>query len=94
MNREMLAAHATALESIAAAMAALAASIRSVAGEEPKGARSSDVTPQRCNGMEPHQCALSNDDAVVSMASFASPRAWKCRGCGFVDAGTTVTLSN
>jgi hypothetical protein len=38
------------------------------------------TTPERCAGIE--ACALKDGDAKQSRASFGSPHAWRCTGCG------------
>jgi hypothetical protein len=44
--------------------------------------------PDRCTGIA--RCALQDEDARISKASFAEPNAWKCVGCGHREAMTTA----
>jgi hypothetical protein len=43
--------------------------------------------PARCAGVSEAQCALRDDDARHSRASFGDPRAWACAGCGHNGSG-------
>ena len=35
----------------------------------------------RCQGIPAQHCALQDDDARISRATFADPHAWQCAGC-------------